>query len=282
MLTRAAAAAGERPASPVVTVTLDALSDDTFLQVLAVCGRRLLEAGQAADDGLPCFEAVKGLACSKGMLQQLRRLRPLVGVQSLAVVQRPAHGPWRVTLLYEGKLTEAVLEQAQQGHVHSIDAGRQGLVWLAPGVAERVVPVLLGAGCSLLELNLSFAQLNGTWAAALGEATVCSAVLRKLRLQGCRLQGPLPELRLPALRELHLNNNQFVGSLEPLQGCKALEKLNLRNNQVTGTLEPLRACMALRVLWLSDNRLTGSLESLRSYTALRALHLNNNQFTVGD
>ena len=38
--------------------------------------------------------------CSKGVRQQLHRLRPLVGVTSLAVVRRPTHGPWRVALMY--------------------------------------------------------------------------------------------------------------------------------------------------------------------------------------
>ena len=54
---------------------------------------------------------------SKGLQQQLDRLQPLVGVPSLAVVQRSNHGPWRVTLMYRGELTEAVVEQARQGRV---------------------------------------------------------------------------------------------------------------------------------------------------------------------
>eukprot|EP00964_Phaeocystis_antarctica_P099041 scaffold64952_cov69-Phaeocystis_antarctica.AAC.2 len=67
-----------------------------------------------------------GLGCvSKGMRQQLYRLQPLVGVESLAVVQRPAHGPWRVTLLYDGTLAEAVVEQARQGRVRSISVASQ-------------------------------------------------------------------------------------------------------------------------------------------------------------
>ena len=76
---------------------LKALPDDAFLQIIAACGN-------TDTDEPPFFEAVKGLGClSKGMLQQLHRLQPLVGVRSLAVVQRPAHGPWRVTLLASGR-----------------------------------------------------------------------------------------------------------------------------------------------------------------------------------
>ena len=82
------------PQAAAAKLTLASLPDDTFLQVVVACGT-------GADD-VPLFNVVKGLGClSKGMRQQLYRLRPLVGVQSLAVVQRPNHGPWRVTLLYE-------------------------------------------------------------------------------------------------------------------------------------------------------------------------------------
>ena len=94
----------------------------------------------------PCFCAVKGLGClSKGMRQQIHRLRPLVGVRSLADVQGPTHGPWLVKLLYQGVLTDAVVEQARQGRVRTIDS--RCLVW------SHVVPELLGAGGSLLELD---------------------------------------------------------------------------------------------------------------------------------
>ena len=87
-------------------VTLDTLPDDTLQQVIVACGN-------INGDSVPLFEAVKNLAClSKALLQQLHRLRPPVGVQSPAVVQRPAHGPWRVALLYKGELTAAVVEQA--------------------------------------------------------------------------------------------------------------------------------------------------------------------------
>jgi len=243
------------------------LPNDALRQVVAACGYY--------EGDVPLFETVKGLGClSKGMRQQLCRLQPLVCVRSLAVVQRSNHGPWRVTLLYEGDLTASVEEQARQGRVRSINASLRKLY---PAVAERVVPDLLGEGCSLLELDLSGAGLKGSWSAVFGEAALCSAVLRALYLNLCKLSGPLPELRLPALQVLDLSNNQWTGGLEPLQGCTALQRLLASSNELTGTLEPLRGCTGLTELNLAANRLSGSLEPLSRCTGLRQLIMPNNR-----
>ena len=255
------------------SLTLTSLPDDAFLLVIAAC---------TSWEDVPFFGAVKGLAClSKGMRQQLYRLRPLVGVQSLAVVQRPAHGPWRVTLLYVGALTKAVVAQARQGRVRSIDAGGTTPygTTLIHTVAKRVVLDLLGTGCSLFDLHMSSVRLNGTWAFIFGEAAVCSPVLRKLNLESCGLRGPLPELRLPALQVLYLSTNQLTGGLEPLRGCTALRELEISYCNLTGTLEPLRGCTALQLLSLAYNQLSGSLEPLRGCTALQNLNLDSNQLT---
>ena len=258
------------------TFGLLGLPDDVFQLVIAACG------GDYAD--VPLLEDVKGLWClSKALLQQLHRLRPLVGVKTLVAVQRPAHGPWRVVLLREGKLTKAVVEQARQGRLRSIYSQRRlgQVTQLAPAVARRVVPDLLGAGCSVLDLGMSMVVLDDTWASAFGEAAVCSAVLRSLHLEETGLRGPLPELRLPALHTLIMDENQFNGGLEPLRGCTALRELSLSSNQLTGDLAPLRGCTALRELNVYRNQLTGDLEPLRGCTALRELSLGHNQMTGG-
>ena len=249
-------------------LTLTSLPDDAILLVIVACARW---------EGVPLFEAVKGLAClSKGMRQQLYRLQPLVGVHSLTVLLRPAHGPWRVTLMYEGALTKTVLKQARQGRVRWIDLL---CTRLAPAMARRVVPDLLGAGCSLLEFVMQSVDLDGTWVKIFGEAAVCSPVLRSLSLESCRLLGPLPELRLPALQVLHLSFNSLSGGLEPLRGCTALRELEISQNNLTGSLEPLRGCTALQLLSLAYNQVSGGLEPLRGCTALRDLHLDYNQLT---
>ena len=296
MRTRAQAAAA-------LIVTLDALPDDTFQQII--------DAVSSTSDGVPLFEAVKGLACSKALRQQLHRLQPLVGVESVAVVARggafnggtsgglavvaratarfschrsPSKavaraarghgtGPWRAVLLYKGRLTQDVVEQARQGRVRTIDARFMMLACRR----SHVVPVLLGAGSSLLELDMSCSSLNNTWAATFGEAAVCSAVLRTLRLNRCGLRGPLPELRLPALQVLDLSGNAFTGGLEPVQHCTALRHLELHGqNKLTGSLEPLRGCTGLTELSLAYNKLTGGLEPLRGCKALQKLYLMGN------
>ena len=264
-----------------ILVNLDSLPDDSFSQVISA-------AGDIAGDYVPVFKAVRGLGCvSKGMLQQLHRVRPTVSVHSLVVVQRHCHGPWRVVLMHRGELTHAVVEQAKKyncGRVRSIVChalGRVPRATLAPAVAMRVVPELLGAGGSLIFLNLACVELNSTWALTFGEVALGSAALRTLRLDDCKLQGPLPELRLPALRELSLSENLLTGGLEPLQACTALQELRLQENQLTGGLTPLQGCTALQELLLHGNKLTGELEPLRGCRALQVLRLDNNQLTGG-
>ena len=270
-----------RAQTAAATLTLAALPDDALLQVIDACAN-------GYTDEVPLFEAVKGLVCSKALWEQFHRLRPLVAVRSLAVVQRPNHGPWGIVLLYKGTLAAAVLTQARKGRVRSIDTTDGALA--APALARRVVPELLGAGCSLLDLRLNHVRLHywqnglllsGTWAAAFGKAVVCSAVLRALHLVECGLQGPLPDLKLLSLQDLDLSKNQLTGGLEPMQRCGALRELCLSCNHLTGGLDPLRNCTALRILALADNDLAGRLEPLQACTALQYVLLNDNILTGG-
>ena len=281
--------------------TLDGLPDDIFLKVITACGgtafedllffeqnsQRMSKRVLFGDD-VPRLKVVIGLEClSKAVLHQLYRLRPLVGVQSMAVMRRHFHGPWRVVLLHKGELTAALVEWARQGHVRSIQARFEDSVLIQPwkAVAKRVVPELLGAGCSLRELDMSLRdvavidKMDDTWVASFGTAAVCSAELRRLRLDCCVMRGPLPELVLPALLELDVSCNQLVGGLTPLQSCTALQELYLQSNELAGGLEPLRGCTALLKLSLHKNKFTGGLEPLQGCTALQMLELSENQLT---
>ena len=259
---------------------LDTMPDDLFRKVIAACGESYESATHFGDTNFgwhpPHFEAVKGLGCvSKGMREQLRRLQPLVDVQSLAVVQRPAHGPWRVSLSYSGELTEAVVEQARQGRVRSITTRETSLT---PAVVRRVVLELLG--CSLLQLDLQGLELDDTWVSAFGEAAVCSATLLSLTLRHC-FRGPLPELQLPQVQELCMDHNSLTGGLEPLLSCTALRVIQLKDNKLTGGLGPLQSCKALRGLFMNHNFLTGDLEPLRGCTALIEIQLMENNLMGG-
>ena len=186
--------------------------------------------------------------------------------------------------MYTGELTEEVVEQAAQGRVRSIDMSRTKL---APAVAKRVVPELLGADCSLLELKLDGVRLNDSWAATFGEAAVCNEVLHELKLDICGLRGPLPELRLPALQGLFLFHNRMTGGLDSLKGCKALRELDLSHNTFNGGLEPLMECAQLEGIDLSHNRLTGGLVPLHNQlhgetkSPLQFINLSYNLLTGG-
>ena len=237
---------------------LDTLPDDLLLHIVVACSGEWLM-------GVPELHAVSALgSLCNNILQQLYRLLPLVymRVHSLpAAMERLTHGPWRVVLLYTGEPTATVVDEAWRGHVRSIDARRTALT---PAVAKRVVPELLGAGCSLLDLKLEGLQLGiGPWTAKFGEAAVCSAALLELQLDDCGLSGPLPELNLPALQILWMSNNQMSGGLEPLMRCTALQELDLSHNQsdltAIRTLPPIcrrssRVCLLLCQLLAPSSR----------------------------
>ena len=262
-------------AEPASSVALDTLPDDVLLQIIVACSDGHLV--------LPELDAVSGLDClCKDVLQQLHRLRPIVCVQirSLTDAQRL---PWRIVLSYTGELTAAVVEQATRGHVRSIKVINvsSATETLAPAVAERVVPGLLGPGCSLLALKLEGVKLNGTWAATLGEAVVCSEVLRELQMDSCGLVGEMPMLQLPALQSLFMYRNQLNGSLEPLMGCTSLREVDVSENLLSGSLEPLQGCTALQTLDAYRNELVGGLEPLMGCTSLWGLDLSDNLITGG-
>ena len=263
---------------------LDALPDDALLSIITACTDVSLR-----HIAVPKLEALSGLGrVCKALRRQLYRLRPLVGVhvrrRSPTVAQRLrrrlmcARGPWVVVFFHVGDATAVVVEQARRGRVLSIDA--HGTT-LAPDVASRVVPELLGAGCSLRALGLSHVDLNGSWAATFGEAAVCSRVLREMQLDGCRLCGCLPEMNLPQLQVLVASRNCLTGTLEPLKGCTALRELDVSHNRLTGSLEPLKSCTLLQGLDTTHNLLTGSLEPLVGCVGLQELFCSLNQLTGG-
>jgi len=250
--------------------TLEALHDDAFRELIAACS--------AASEGVPLLEEVMGLQCSKALLLQLHRLRPLVGVRSLAFMRGPAHaqGPWRFALLYAerpGRPTNqsclelwALRELLLQGRVHSITSTRRCFLDALSQSTEgkRLFPQLLGKACSLRELDLS--SLRPLKAFPYAQSTevrtggaLCSKHLRRLRLTHCQLPGPMPELRLPALQELQLFDNQLTGDLGPLRGCVALQTLDVAfNHELSGCLKPLWGCTALRVLHIENTQLAPS------------------------
>ena len=251
------------------------MPDDVLLLIIAKCGERYV--------ALPELEAVNALGClCRSVAEQLCWVQPVVGVQVRSLVIAPRLAAriamrWRIMLLYQGELTAAVVEQGFIGRVRAIDA--RGTKRLNPTVAKRVVPGLLAAGSSQFELEMSHVELNGTWESIFGEMAVASDVLCGLQLCGCRLRGPLPELRLPALQVLGLNANQLTGGLGPIRGCTALQKIFIAGNQLTGDLSALASCKNLKKVFLYNNQLSGGLEPLRDCVAIEELFLAGNQLS---
>ena len=141
----------------IMMAGLDCLPDDALLLIIKACCHDPSLA-------MPELETVHGLGnLCWAVQQQLQRLRPEVIVHDIDIAQRLAPaaigGSWRIVLSYAGEPTSAVMEEAARGRVRLIDAR---CTTLADEVASRVVPDLLGAGCSLRVLGLSSVQLNGS------------------------------------------------------------------------------------------------------------------------
>lgn len=95
------------------------------------------------------------------------------------------------------------------------------------------------------------------------------------------LTAPMAVVLLSTLRarEMHINENNFVGSLPTLN--PNMTHVLAHTNKITGCIPNLSANAALVLLHLSDNQLSGTIPTLAN-TALGTAYLGNNQLTGVD
>ncbi len=129
----------------------------------------------------------------------------------------------------------------------------------------------------VIELNLSFNQLNGTIPIVVGKLTS----LRVLALNGNRLSGKIPsELsKLTYLLRLDLSKNALSGTIPSELGKLInLVHLGLWDNELNGTIpSQLGNLTNLKKLYLSENELSGAIPSqLGNLTNLEQLFLHLN------
>lgn len=77
--------------------------------------------------------------------------------------------------------------------------------------------------------------------------------------------------------EMHLSDNNLVGTLPDLSALTALEKVNLSDNQISGPLPNLPAWPALNAFWANNNQFTGFLPDLSALDVLEVFYVMNNQ-----
>lgn len=100
-----------------------------------------------------------------------------------------------------------------------------------------------------------------------------------LGLVNNRLFGPLPDLNLPYLTNLGLNENKLNGTIPDFSGLPNLETLWMHTNELTGPVPDFSNLPKLRYLVLTGNQLNGTLPDFSNLPALHVLNLYGNQIS---
>ncbi|KAF9667454.1 hypothetical protein SADUNF_Sadunf15G0024700 [Salix dunnii] len=149
-------------------------------------------------------------------------------------------------------------------------------------LSSSIFPWLSNFSSSLVDLGLSFNQLQGPIPDALGKMTS----LTNLRLSANQLEGGIPRSfgGMCSLRELVLSYNNLSGplprSFRNMHGCleNSLQNLQLSHNQLHGSLPDFTRFSSITELYLSNNQLNGSLpKRFRQRSKLVSLDLSGNQ-----
>lgn len=233
--------------------------------------RRLEVQGAAVED--PQLAAITGLT-------ELRELH--IGGSVMMLTNAGLASIARLTSLEVLDLSRASSITAQ-GLEHLAALGRLrvlSLMGVRPLAAAGVAP--LARLAALEELDLSFTDINDE---ALGVIVKGTPKLKRLRLDGAKLQGPgLAALEpLKALEELSLRSCEQLDdeALKRLANVRSLRMLELTRSQVTDAgVQALRG-LTLRHLGLSINDAItdASLPALRGIETLEALMLGSTAIT---
>ncbi|MCP4702597.1 MAG: SUMF1/EgtB/PvdO family nonheme iron enzyme [Gammaproteobacteria bacterium] len=104
--------------------------------------------------------------------------------------------------------------------------------------------------------------------------------LTVLELEDNRLRGGIPNFsNLPALTKLDLSRNLLGGTVPDFNNLPVLTELDLAFNRLTGTIPDFSNLPALTGLYLHDNQLIGSIPDFSNLPALTELDLSYNQLT---
>jgi len=103
--------------------------------------------------------------------------------------------------------------------------------------------------------------------------------VERLELNSNNLVGTLPDLNLPNLWSLRLNQNQLSGNIPNFSNLPKLTSLQLNRNQLSGNIPNFTNSPNLRWLELGQNQLSGSIPNFTNSPNLRLLELSQNQLS---
>ena len=108
---------------------------------------------------------------------------------------------------------------------------------------------------------------------------------RRITLEHCRLQSPLPDFDEPEFciadvcKKLHilsLTNNKIIGRFPSFHSFYHLHTLNLSFNQLHGPIPDMSMCAQPKYCYLNNNKLDGTPPSFKACTRLKELWLHCN------
>ena len=143
--------------------------------------------------------------------------------------------------------------------------------WLTDNVTEWY-GVEVDDNCRVVQLNLGSVLLTGSL------PNLNLPELTHLELNNNQLFGLLPNFNnLTNLVSLQLADNNFNSTLPNFENLPNLENANLKGNEFIGTLPTYATLTSLKILNLSDNNLIDQVTNLQ-LPALEILNLSNNNF----
>ena len=129
----------------------------------------------------------------------------------------------------------------------------------------------------LQQLHITDQQLSGNLPADMADFSE----LITMDLSGNMLSGPVPELNMPKLQYLILDDNLFSEFSEGNGNCPKLTNMELQNNQLSGSIPSWFGNFTeLKSLNLSDNQLESLPEELGNLTKLESLKADKNQLAL--
>lgn len=157
------------------------------------------------------------------------------------------------------------------------DTGFGSCIPIPPGQSDSLELVKLynatcNNGCTL---NWDFTQPVSTWEGI----TLSNSFVSGIFIVERGLEGVIPNLNLPNLRDLSLGNNSLKGAIPDFSNLPELRYLFLEYNQLSGPIPDFSNLPNLLIIDFTENQLSGALPDFSNLPNLESLSIINNELS---